>query len=46
VDQKPETIVIMAKLADDYDKLADEAETRGNGTPKTHRLVLGPLRSA
>jgi hypothetical protein len=34
--KNPETIVIMAKLADYYDKLADEAETRGKGTPKTH----------
>lgn len=26
---KPETMAIMAKLAEDYDKLADRAEERG-----------------
>jgi hypothetical protein len=26
--EKPETVAIMAKLAEDYDKLADRAEAR------------------
>jgi hypothetical protein len=41
VDQKPRYDRDHGEAADDYDKLADEAETRGKGT-----LVLGPLRSA
>ena len=28
--EKPETVAIMAKLAEDYDKLADRAEARGS----------------